>query len=90
MARYIDKDTLIHDMCAGLCHANDHCQEWCHTLTVINMQPVIDVQPVRHGRWVMPVYGGSYCSECNMGRSGSGWRIYCSNCGARMDGVDNG
>lgn len=88
MARYIDKDALINDLCAGFCGAYDHCQKWCHTVKVIQMQPMIDGQPVRHGRWEKLVDGGYYCSQCQQSR-GSGWRIYCSYCGAKMDGGED-
>lgn len=54
--------------------------------------PVVDAEPVRHGRWIMEYEtkeGRSMrCSECRMvfwvgfGRDGN----YCPNCGAKMDG----
>ena len=51
-----------------------------------------DVQPVKCGRWLTKFDGDIYeyyeCSEC--GNTGSCETTYCSNCGARMDGVENG
>ena len=52
------------------------------------------VEPVRHGRWTY-LYDGNYkCSEC-----GSWWTceetpiesgmLYCPNCGAKMDEVED-
>ena len=60
--------------------------------------PAADVAPVRHGRWVKmdttgllavePVWN---CSSCGypVGVSVAGSK-YCPNCGAKMDGVDDG
>lgn len=60
-----------------------------------------DVQPVRHGRWIgineyckkngyIPSGMGIYywCSEC--GKEEPKISDYCPNCGARMDGEQNG
>lgn len=53
-----------------------------------------DVQPVRHGRWIIDREFGNdvmsneqmlICSECGKGIFW-GKRPYCPNCGARMDG----
>lgn len=59
--------------------------------TAIKAFPSADVQPVRHGRWVIR-YGdghtekaltGGECSECGFVNTAT---KYCPNCGARMDG----
>ena len=56
--------------------------------------PAADVAPVRHGEWLPTTkwwQGGSawkQCSECgilHLGKSN-----FCPNCGAKMDGVDDG
>jgi hypothetical protein len=64
----------------------------------ITLAPTIEVEPVRHGRWIDK---GEYavCTECG-GRSGTQYdgvepialmARFCQNCGARMDGgADNG
>lgn len=55
--------------------------------------PIVEAEPVRHGRWVS-VYEGEWlkCSECE-----SHWAsglvdncnmYYCPTCGARMDAKD--
>lgn len=87
MARYIDKDVLINDLCAGLCGAYDQCKEWCYTLKVIHMQPVIDGLPVRQGKCIRLCDGEYYCSECqaHLGK----YREYCGRCGAKMDGGED-
>lgn len=54
--------------------------------------PAADVAPVRHGRWRF--HGDCGVTECSV----CGWSIeeyvgdyaYCPNCGARMDGGDDG
>ena len=98
MVRLIDVDALKYDLCVGLCGAYDNCHEWCHTLTVINMQPVIDAQPVRHGRWIpteydsyadgAPVWDKWECSECGNEHNGEEDTLtaFCADCGAKMDG----
>lgn len=51
---------------------------------VIQSIPAADVQPVRHGRYIIDDNGDSSCSECGE------WYLdvtknYCPNCGARLD-----
>ena len=56
--------------------------------------PIIDTEPVRHGRWETKVYTTEsdgwiteyreeVCSECGEGQIGIS--NYCPNCGAKMD-----
>ena len=47
--------------------------------------PTVDVEPVRHGRWVEDEYEIPHCSECKA-INNTVYRNYCSNCGARMGG----
>lgn len=62
----------------------------------IQRVPVVDVQPVRHGRWqITEGYPHNvYCSECHARCAQTHWtvwedgslpRVYCPNCGAKMD-----
>lgn len=59
--------------------------------TIKNM-PAADVAPIRHGRW--RCHGDCGVTECSV----CGWSIeeyvgdydFCPNCGARMDGGDDG
>lgn len=61
--------------------------------------PKADVEPVRHGRWIIEPGCGEYgrCSKCE-GKSGTQWdgvepipllTAYCPHCGAKMDEEDN-
>lgn len=61
--------------------------------------PTADVTPVRHGRWIerkehfyfqngCKEWINFYCSECDAPNNSP--TDYCPNCGAKMDGVDNG
>lgn len=56
--------------------------------------PVADVAPVRHGRWLyFHKQNIAVCTECNFERdldTNFGRAVNCPNCGAKMDGVDNG
>ena len=54
-------------------------QEICD---VIDAQPTIDVQPVRHSKWVKSGEH-SYCTECGAMMSFP-WYWFCGKCGARM------
>ena len=56
--------------------------------------PTVDAVEVKHGRWIRPtkIKGSSWdvphCSLCN--KSSLFETNYCSNCGAKMDGDENG
>ena len=70
----------------------------------IKKQPTIEVEPVKHGRWIgAPICGNDNCrcSECgswhniHVNLRGEIMQKYCPNCGAKMDGdrkegADNG
>lgn len=87
--RPIDADALdveqINAYYAGSCRTED-VQEW------LDDQPILDVEPVRHGRWEQ-VEGFTACSEC--GASPADWEAkpnnplgvppFCHSCGAKMD-----
>lgn len=67
---------------------------------LLERQPTIEVEPVRHGRWERTDYpefimGDFECSvcehlECDIDTSclmpGENCLYYCPNCGAKMDG----
>lgn len=65
---------------------------------MIQDAPTLDYAPVDRGRWGIPeiigynglhaVYGAE-CSECGA-YSKEYHRLFCSNCGARMDGKEGG
>ena len=59
--------------------------------------PAADVAPVVHGRWEQDADGDWYCTNCDevvaiceSGRERTYRKPYCPNCGAKMDGGDNG
>ena len=54
---------------------------------VVRMQPTIDAEPVRHGRWIHDVNNLYGCSECRVRETMSHRHMknYCPNCGAKMD-----
>lgn len=66
-------------------------------LRMIDDAPAADVAPVVHGRWSDAGFGelpkhapyGWACSVCG-GISFNNEYIHCPNCGAKMDGGDNG
>jgi len=65
---------------------------------LIDKQPTIEAEPVRHGRWKQIKVGGenypfwnNYCSVCRWTTyiAGAGNFLYCPNCGAKMDGGED-
>ena len=57
----------------------------------LSHMPTIEIEQVRHGRWVIketmirnPYAKNAYCSECLEETSYA--HNYCPNCGAKMDG----
>ena len=104
---FIDKGKLLHEISLnGSTWAKGYHFSWSHGLEaknrmvrLIEEQPTVDAEPVRHGRWMSfeeycqklgadpETYTGgwSFCSECEKPmRSYYGWN-YCPNCGAKMD-----
>lgn len=91
MAEYIERETLKKALCP---YSDDNYSQDMETiLNIVDEQPAVDVEPVRHGRWVK--YAGKLiCSECKkyppMKDESGGWRTYhewpyCPNCGTKMD-----
>ena len=53
---------------------------------------VADVAEVKHGRWINCKWeDGDYKEQCSRCHEWSGeyYRVFCSSCGAKMDGDDN-
>ena len=65
--------------------------------SIVDAQPTVKAEPVRHGKWANDAMGVLRCSECN---AQAPWRFigimydavdyrwkanYCPQCGARMD-----
>lgn len=77
MSRYIDAEPLEHRS--------------PKLKALILEQPTVDVEPVRHGKWIKDEYG-LHCSECGESANIDSERHYvktnyCSNCGAKMDKI---
>ena len=96
MAEYIKKEDIeqkIQDGLNNLVLGHDAIE----VLGMIYEMPTADVAPVRHGRWVHEHISEGYawviCSECEavIHKILINKRLnYCPNCGAKMDGVDDG
>ena len=83
--------------CRGECWSEGECEIY----DVLIKSPTLDLEPVRHGRWVFadPDWWASevHCSVCGWGSQQvhpSTWMKYqghnfCGNCGAKMDGGES-
>lgn len=87
--KLIDKDALLNRM------QNDplfDLVERYGVSGVINAEPTVDAEPVRHGKWLCSddMYETAVCSVCNYDTEEpyecgkKSWN-FCPNCGARMD-----
>lgn len=88
MAEYIEREDAIN----AISIVHGELIEIGEVVDILDEIPAADVHPVKHGRWILdnPQYLLSHCSECRCFNSiGYKWK-YCPNCGARMDGEDNG
>ena len=100
MAEYIEREAL--DKALTVAAANDkdkNRRTWAKAICVLHDLPAADVAPVVHGRWIgAPLCGNDNCkcSECGSWNNihanlrGEIMQKYCPNCGARMDGDDDG
>lgn len=100
MAEYIKREALQAALIRKRCGvANQrYTEDWNDCLlrvkSMVSKAPSADVAPVVHGRWKLS--GGLLeCQNCGEiystrgGNEGKAWN-YCPNCGARMDGDENG
>ena len=82
-------DAFRHDIMGGLNYDR-----------ILREAKPVDAVPVRHGRWIRVYsrpgvfkYLGWTCDQCGQ-RTGNEyapqWYKFCPNCGAKMDGDDNG
>lgn len=69
--------------------AQDAVQAYANYIAYL---PAADVQPVTHGRWVINHYPVAECQVCKHLTDISHLTSinYCPNCGARMDGGEDG
>lgn len=92
MSRYIDADVLLNNT-DGLEHVK-WSQEYGHVVLVCDIvySPTLDVQEVKHGKWIWQgsISEGCWvCSECeHKFYQGYGNENYCPHCGAKMDGKE--
>lgn len=94
MSRLIDADFLKENLLNRLSVRSEEyllAQEkfmW----KVINEQPTVDAEPVRHGHWIdcKGSDGKDYrkCSKCLHTQNITGLLNYCPICGAKMDGEE--
>ncbi len=88
--RLIDADNFKKDFCAYC--GETICNGYCDEMDIINQQPTVEAEPVRHGRWEYidaPMFGNPYGSyKCDCGNSMPHKTNYCPHCGAKMDGGD--
>lgn len=80
MARYIDKEELIRTIYKN--PAKGVNQRWAQLLMCILDAPVVDVVPVKYGKWERTT-SDYECSECYYPMDYI--TSYCPNCGAKMD-----
>lgn len=93
MAEYIEKEDIEQKIQLGLNNlvlGHDAIE----ILGMIYEMPAADVAPVRHGRWrYFHKQNIAVCTECSFERdldTNFGRAVNCPNCGAKMDGVDDG
>ena len=94
-AEYLDKSSLV----ARMKYYEEHTTEgsgehyaYSAALREIRNAPAADVAPVVHGKWGDNGIAGSMlvkCSVCGFD-CGANSFSYCPNCGARMDGGNEG
>lgn len=77
--RLIDADKLMENKFKNDISYNAFCN-------LVKRQPSIDA--VKHGRWTRLGDNSYKCSEC--GEVSCCFADYCPDCGARMDGEENG
>lgn len=98
---FIDKEKLLHEISLnGSTWAKDYHFSWSHGLEaknrmvkLIEEQPTVDAELVRHGRWIERTEPISWCEddvdvfyECSLCKCVEpGKSNYCPDCGAKMD-----
>lgn len=105
MARYIDADLMMADVQRYLCaNCSVHCPstsiknsacDIAECLRMIDNAPTANVEPMRHGRWIVNTHKDATtigwhmmteCSECGyVVMVFTSTKNFCANCGAKMD-----
>nr|DAP24474.1 MAG TPA: Transcription initiation factor IIE, alpha FINGER, Transcription [Caudoviricetes sp.] len=91
MAEYFDREALLLRID---CHGTNKFGMLDEDIRAfVKAQPAADVAPVVHGRWEQDADGDWYCTNCDevvaiceSGRERTYRKLYCPNCGAKMDG----
>ena len=95
--RLIDADALKEYIdCGHLRNPCEVCFSERDVVDLIDAQPIIDAEPVTHGRWLKSKESddkGASCSVCKITFGISDFELlenfqYCPCCGARMDEHD--
>ena len=105
-AKYIDREALVEwlkriplkDLSdgRGLCRVIFE-EDFKRVIKKIPKGIIVDVAPVRHGRWIdaypdiepNPMFMYGICSECGFEQGISKHLNYCPNCGAKMYGGED-
>ena len=99
MAKYIDREALVEwlkriplkDLSdgRGICRVIFE-DDFKRAIKKIPKGIIVDVAPVRHGRWERTADGAALCTACKrkMNPSQYGY-AFCSLCGAKMDGGED-
>ena len=88
MSDYISREAAIADF--EQCNRENPVWTPQRVKTLLMRIPAADVEPVRHGRWIVPPPPDAYtyckvvCSECHK-VAGKHKTVYCPNCGAKME-----
>lgn len=59
--------------------------------TIVDLQPTVEAEPVKHGRWIKDSEGWWHCSECGRQippkskQDLNEFNKWCGRCGAKMD-----
>ena len=87
MPEYIERETLLKH---AIALNNPHeLGENVVPVSDIEDAPAADVEPVRHGRWLINSDGYyPYCSVCKEEPKSGIMTHYCPNCGCKMDKED--
>lgn len=94
MTDLISREKLKDDIAVLLERNGKLIDEWLANCIddVIDEQPTIEAEPVKHGRWIVkPLYKGATASAyvCSVCGEPFWWTAkYCMNCGSKMDEVE--
>lgn len=91
MAEYIKRETAIKRVMETKWESGS---DGAAAMEIVAATPAADVAPVVHGRWrYFHKQNIAVCTECSFERdldTNFGRAVNCPNCGAKMDGVDDG